>query len=460
MVVRSEQSSDRTVSDLKFVEWFHQTSPYINQHRGKTFVLAFGGEVTESEQFEHIVHDIALLNGLGIRLIIVHGIRPQIEARLEQAGQQTEYHLGRRVTTMDLLPAVIDAAGASRVVIEAALSMGLANSPMSGAGIRVHSGNLITAKPLGVIDGVDYSHTGEVRKIDRLSIAQQLAYGNIVLISPLGYSLTGEVFNLCYEEVAAEVAVSIQADKLLFLSSKEGLELDNRVRREVVPSEMFASSVIQGHDERPQLNSTIAKENASISAILSAAGGACQRGVGRVHVLSYQRVGALLLELFTRDGVGTMISMERYETVRYACIDDVGGVVDLIRPLEEQGLLVRRSRERLEQEIQQFTVIVRDGVIVAAAALYPDEESGYGELACFVVSDQYRGQQKGEKLLTSIERRARGLGLKQLFVLTTRTAHWFVEHGFKQAAVEQLPVARQNTYNMQRRSKVFVKALI
>lgn len=432
----------------EFVQWFRDTSPYINQHRGKTFVITFGGEAVESKEFEQIVHDIALLNSLGIRLVIVHGIRPQIDQRLKQgnlaAAPPSQFHLGRRVTTLDILPAVIEAAGATRVAIEAALSMGLANSPMHEARIRLHSGNLITAKPLGVIEGVDYNHTGVVRKVDHLSIAQQLAYGNIVLISPLGYSPTGEVFNLCYESVAAEVAVSVRADKLIYLTGQEGVMQKGEVLREVSPV---------------PLTQDAAKENGKIERVLESSIMACQQGIARVHLVGFQRPGAMLLELFTRDGVGTMLAVDEYEVVRYATIDDVAGIIELIRPLEQGGVLVRRSRERLEQEVQQFTVIVRDGAIVAAGALFPDRETGYAELACFVVCEQYRSQRKGDKLLANIEQRAKGLGMNKLFVLTTQTAHWFIEHGFVESSVDSLPIERQSAYNYQRRSKVFVKSL-
>lgn len=452
-----KDSQDKDGFNVQFVQWFRDASPYIHQHRGKSFVIAFGGEAIEAPEFEQIIQDIALLKSLGIRLVIVHGVRPQIDKRIDSLnGEKPKFHLGKRVTTLAVLQSVIEAAGATRMMIEAALSMGLANSPMHGAGIRVHSGNLITAKPLGIIDGVDFNHTGMVRKVDQISIAQQLATGNIVLLSPLGYSPTGEVFNLNYEEVASEVACAINADKLIYLTEQEGILNQGQVVREITTG--FPEVC-----ERP--------ENAGLRSIYQAATCACKSGVNRIHLLGFTRIGAMLLELFTRDGIGTMLTQDEYEVIRHAEIDDVAGIITLIRPLEEQGVLVRRSRERLEQEIQQFTVIVRDGTIVGAAALFPvnhetvgaDKPSGdtkkYAELGCLVVHEAYQSRLNGKKLLDSIELRAKGLGINRLFVLTTQTAHWFVERGFIEQAVDSLPFERQQTYNFQRLSKVFVKSI-
>ena len=439
---------DPSLDQLTFVRWFRDSSPYINAFRGRTFVVAFGGEVIAEEQFASLVHDIALLTSLGVRLVLAHGARPQIEQRLNERGVEMQYVNGLRVTDGAALACVKEAAGTVRVEIEALLSMGLANSPMAGADIRVASGNFVTAQPLGVRDGTDYLHTGEVRRIDSEGIHRQLRDGALVLLSPIGYSPTGEVFNLSSEDVATATAIQLKADKLIYLIDGNGLQLDDgTLVRELNLNE--AQSYLE---EKEELSEAISKS--LFSAIY-----ACSNGVARAHLVNRHVNGSLLMELFTRDGIGTLISGETYEDIRQATIKDVGGILELIAPLEQEGVLVRRERERLEMEIDYFTVVERDGMAIACAALYPFSEDGFGELACMAVHKDYRNQGRGDDLLEYIERQAKGLGIDKLFVLTTRTAHWFQERGFKAANLKDLPVARQELYNYQRRSKVFIKTL-
>jgi len=439
-----------------FVNWFRHSSPYIHAHRGKTFVLTLGGEAIDEAHLPSIVNDIALLNSLGVRLVLVHGARPQIDARTAEAGLSTRLHHDQRVTDSETLRCVIEAVGRVRTEIEAKLSMGLANTPMHGARIRVCSGNFVTARPLGVLDGVDMGHTGELRRVDQQAIRRQLDLNNIVLIPNLGYSPTGEIFNLPVEEVAVGTAVALQADKLILFGRQEGIrDSSGELRSELLAEtarrlvHLYESSVAS----EPQAPWT---ETASL---LRAAAEACDRGVPRCHLVSHAQDGSLLIELFTRDGTGTMVSKESYEQVRQANIEDVGGILELIAPLEEKGILVRRSRERLEAEIDRFHLVVRDGAIIGCAALYPFSEEQMGELACVAINKDYRGGARGDLLLKHIEQAARDQGLNTLFVLTTRTAHWFLERGFRSASLDALPRQRKQLYNFQRNSKVFVKPL-
>ena len=431
-----------------FVQWFRQASPYINAHRGKTFVVLISGEAVEADSFSSLIHDLALLHSLGIRLVLAHGARPQVEERLHEAGRQLRYVNGLRLTEGDDLRYVKQAVGRVRIRIEARLSLGIANSPMHGARLRVASGNLITARPLGVRAGIDYGFTGEVRRIDDRAIRLWLDQDAIVLLSPLGYSPTGEIFNLSAEDVATATAIALRADKLLILS--EGRELRDpaeQLIRELSPSDaerLFAQSPALAEDHARYLRQALR---------------ACQAGVRRVHLLSRRRNGALLLELFSRDGVGTMLTADIYEGLRPATIDDVGGMLELIQPLEEDGTLVRRSRERLEMEIDRFNLLERDGAIIGCAALYPFPAERLGELACVAVQPAYRSRGRADALLHCIERQARTQGLERLFVLTTRAAHWFRERGFEPAEVADLPVQKQALYNWRRRSKVFIKIL-
>lgn len=441
-------SHPATARSSDFVQWFRSAAPYIYAFRGRTFVVAFGGEVVEDGRFVDLVHDFNLLNSLGVRLVLVHGARPQIEARLRERGASIRYANGLRVTDRAALACVKEAAGSVRVEIEALLSMGLANSPMAGAQIRVASGNFVTAKPMGVRDGVDLEHTGEVRKIDAGAIRRRLDQGEIVLLSPLGYSPTGETFNLTLEEVATRAAVALGADKLLFLMDAPGIaDAGGELLKELtaLDAEQWLRSATQPAED--------------VGLYLPCAVRACRNGVSRVHLVSRHLDGALLLELFTHGGVGTMITKDPVEILRQAIIDDVGGILALIEPLEQEGVLVRRSRELLEMEIDRFAVLEHDGVIIGCAALYPFPGEEAAELACLAIREGYRSAGRGEALLRHMERQARQRGIGQLFVLTTRTAHWFVERGFAEAGVERLPKAKQGLYNYQRRSKVFIKTV-
>ncbi len=432
----------------QFVDSFRHSAPYIHAHRGRTFVLVFGGEAVEDALFPGLIHDIALLHSLGIQLVLVHGARPQIERKLSAGGIEMEYARGLRITDDAALVYVKEAAGSVRVEIEALLSMGLANTPMSGARIGVSSGNFVTARPLGVRDGIDYCHTGEVRRVDAPAIRQHLTDRRIVLLSPLGYSPTGEVFNLSAEEVATATAIELQADKLVLLNEGEKLR-DGRRRLMAQLTINEAQALLDG---RRQLSETMRRQ-------LHSAIQACRGSVRRVHLLDRQQDGALLLELFTRDGLGSLITADPFEGLRDATIDDVGGVLELIKPLEQQGVLVRRSRELLEMEIGHFLVIERDGTIIACAALYPGDKRTQAELACLAVHDDYRNEGRGDALLQAVEHRAARNGIKQLVVLTTHTAHWFRERGFLPGDVSHLPARKKALYNYQRNSKVFYKAL-
>ncbi|MBD3658109.1 MULTISPECIES: amino-acid N-acetyltransferase [Marinobacter] len=435
---------------MKSNDWVHSfrhSSPYINAHRGRTVVLTIGGDAIAGDNLINIIHDITLLSSLGVRLVVAFGARPQIQARLDSAGQSSSFHRGLRVTREHQLPLVLEAIGGLRSYLESQLSMGLVNSPMHNARIRVSSGNYVAARPVGVLDGVDFGYTGRVRRVDVTGIEKLLELGHIVLLPPLGYSPTGDAFNLSYEDVGSQVAAALQAEKLIIFTGHQGVldEQDGLIRELTVrqASERLAANQVSGHD----------------ADLLRAACDACVKGVRRAHIISYNTDGALLEELFTRDGSGTLVSGDHYEQIRQARVEDIGGIVELIQPLEEQGILVRRSRELLETEIDRFVVAERDGTIVGCAALYHYPQEQAGELSCFAVNPSYRRAGRGDDILAMVEKLARGQGIERLFVLTTQTEHWFRERGFQLAPVESLPGPKLASYNTQRNSKVFVKAL-
>jgi len=433
--------------DKDFVRWFRASAPYIHAHRGRVFVIQLGGEAVLDEHFAGLVHDVALLVSLGVKVVVVHGNRPQLEERLAHRGIETRIVSGVRVTTAAALPAAIDAAGAVRTQIEALLSMGLTNSPMAGARIRVGSGNFVTARPIGVRDGVDFAHSGEVRRVDADAIRDRLHGGAVVLVSPLGYSPTGEVFNLRAEDVATEIAIELKAHKLLLLAEAAPAQEGGEPIRQMTLAQ--ARALLQD-------SGATASE---ATQPLRHAVHACRNGVRRCHLLDHGVEGVLLIELFTRDGIGTLVSADPYDSTRRATVDDVGGIIELIAPLEAKGALMRRSREKLETEIGHFFVVERDGAIIACAAGYPFAEEQVAELACLAVDDAYRNEGRGDLLLAAVENDARSQGAARLFVLTTQAVHWFKEHGFEEAALEDLPVARQRLYNYERGSKVLIKRL-
>jgi amino-acid N-acetyltransferase len=432
----------------RFIDWFQSVAPYIHAFRGKTFVIAFGGDAVADGRFLDLTHDLNLLAALGVRLVLVHGARPQIEAKLKAARRRSRFHKGLRITDDLALAIAKEASGRLRVEIEAALSMGLPNSPMAGADIRVASGNFITAKPIGVLDGVDFMHTGEVRRVDAAAIQKRLDDNELVLLSPLGYSPTGEVFNLGLEDVAASTAIALKAEKLIYLmdavgvTGRRGELLRNLTVRQA--QGLLARSEPAAGDAQLYLPHAVR---------------ACEHGVKRAHLVSGHIDDGLLLELFTHKGVGTMLTPDPIETLRQARIEDIGGILRLIEPLEAEGILVKRGRDRLEREIARFLVLEHDKLLVGCAALYPFPDERAGELACLVVHPDFRDQGAGERLLTEIEGRARRAKLKRLFVLTTRAEHWFVERGFDEVGIDTLPRQKRSLYNYQRRSVVLVKRL-
>ncbi|HAX4191901.1 TPA: amino-acid N-acetyltransferase [Escherichia coli] len=435
----------------ELVEGFRHSVPYINTHRGKTFVIMLGGEAIEHENFSSIVNDIGLLHSLGIRLVVVYGARPQIDANLATHHHEPLYHKNIRVTDAKTLELVKQAAGTLQLDITARLSMSLNNTPLQGAHINVVSGNFIIAQPLGVDDGVDYCHSGRIRRIDEDAIHRQLDSGAIVLMGPVAVSVTGESFNLTSEEIATQLAIKLKAEKMIGFCSSQGVTNDDGdIVSELLPNE--AQARVEAQEEKGDYNSGTVR-------FLRGAVKACRSGVRRCHLISYQEDGALLQELFSRDGIGTQIVMESAEQIRRATINDIGGILELIRPLEQQGILVRRSREQLEMEIDKFTIIQRDNTTIACAALYPFPEEKIGEMACVAVHPDYRSSSRGEVLLERIAAQAKQSGLSKLFVLTTRSIHWFQERGFTPVDIDLLPESKKQLYNYQRKSKVLMADL-
>jgi len=431
----------------EFVHWLRSVAPYVHAFRRKTFVVAFPGELVSAGALPVLAHDLSLLAALDINVVIVHGSRPQVAEQLALRNVEGRFHNGVRITDTAAMECAKEAAGELRLDIEAAFSQGLPNTPMAHSAIRIISGNFVTARPLGVIDGVDHELTGIVRRIAADTITGILDTDSLVLLSPLGFSPTGEIFNLTMEDVAVSAAIELHADKLIFITEtpmmfdQAGVEI-----RE-----------LSSHQAEAVLQAGFLPSDAAF--YLRHCIRATHSGVDRAHIVPFAMDGSALLELFTHDGVGTMISHENLESLRQATIEDVGGILKLIEPLEADGTLVKRGRELIEREIGNFSVIDHDGVIFGCAALYGFPQEKMAEMACLTVNPDVQAQGDGERILKHMENRARAAGYNKLFVLTTRTAHWFLKRGFVNATVDALPKDRQRLYNWQRKSLVLIKNL-
>jgi amino-acid N-acetyltransferase len=438
-----------------FVPWFRAVAPYIHAYKGKTFVVGLVGEAIAAGRLTAFVQDLAILHAMGIRIVLVHGFRPQVTEQLRLKGHPERFSHGIRITDEVALDCAQEAAGQLRFEIEAAFSQGLPNTPMANATVRVVSGNFLTARPVGIVDGVDFVHSGLVRKVDAKAIRSAIDAGAVVLLSPFGFSPTGEAFNLTMEEVATSTAIALQADKLLFLTEVPG------VRENPADPESGIDTELALADAERLLASMPAPTHPSdVAFYLQHCVKACRGGVERSHILPFASDGALLMEVYTHDGIGTMVVDEKLESLREATSDDVAGILQLIEPFERDGTLVRRERTEIERDIAYYSIIEHDGVIFGCAALYPYTESRTGEMAALTVSPLSQGQGDGERILKRIEQRARAIGLTSIFVLTTRTMHWFIKRGFQPVDPDWLPEARKRKYNWDRRSQVLVKPLV
>ena len=446
------------VFDFTFVPWFRSVAPYIHMHRGKTFVVGIAGEAIAAGKLQHLAQDLALIQSMGVKIVLVHGFRPQVNEQLVAKGHAAKYSHGMRITDEVALDCAQEAAGQLRYEIEAAFSQGLPNTPMAGSTVRVLSGNFITARPVGIVDGVDFQHSGLVRKVDIAGITRTLDMGAMVLISPFGFSPTGEAFNLTMEEVATSVATALQADKLIFVTEIHGIRIhptepaseDNPVDTELP---LAAAELLLAQLPDPM-------QPTDTAFYLQHCVRACKAGVERSHIIPFSVDGSLLLEIYVHDGIGTMVVDEKLEELREATSDDVGGILQLIEPFERDGTLVKRGRTEIERDIGNYTIIEHDGVIFACAALYPYPEAKTAEMAALTVSPDSQGQGDGEKILKRIEQRAKAMGVESIFVLTTRTMHWFLKRGFQNVDPDWLPEARKRKYSWDRKSQVLVKKLV
>ena len=446
-----------SVFNFTFVPWFRSVAPYIHKFRNQTFVVGIAGEAIAAGKLQHLAQDLALIQSMGVKVVLVHGFRPQVNEQLAAKGHTPRYSHGMRITDSVSLDCAQEAAGQLRYEIEAAFSQGLPNTPMAGSTVRVLSGNFLTARPVGIVDGVDFQHSGLVRKVDVAGITRTLDFGAMVLLSPIGFSPTGEAFNLTMEEVATSVAIALKADKLIFVTEVAGILANPRAPES--DENQIDTELPLAEAEKLLADLPAANQPTDTAFYLQHCVKACKGGVERSHIIPFAVDGSILLEVYVHDGIGTMVVDEKLESLREATVDDVGGILQLIEPFEKDGTLVTRSRTEIERDVGCYTVIEHDGVIFACAALYAYPESKTAEMAALTVSPEVQNQGDGERVLKRIEQRARAAKLDSIFVLTTRTTHWFLKRGFVRMDPDWLPEGRKRKYNWDRKSLVLVKKI-
>jgi len=476
-VLPSTVESNRAKEDrLTGYRVFRAMAPYIAVHYGHTVVIHVPGEVLESGNADQVMHDILLLKTLGIKPILVAGCRPQIRKKLEQVGKKSLFVQGNRVCDGETLYHCQSVAGHVRLNIESLLTRGLMNSPTGVGSVQVTSGNFVRAIAFGVRGGIDFLHTGVVKKVAARRIQELLDQGDVVVLSHLGVSQSGTIYHCRSEDVAVQAAIDLKANKLVFLHNGESL-VDMRKEGGAIvhnlPLNVAKSFTTRLAEELGQSGQEYVSHSSDVDPkrewklqfldYMQGAIRAVSKGVHRAHLVSRHIEGSIISELCTRDGIGLLISQDLYDGVRTATIHDVPAIKSLLEPLEKANILITRPPKLIEKEVDKFIVFEREGMILACCHLkhFPDPKYGNGaaEMSSVAVSAALHGEGIGNALLSYCLRRAFSQNIKHLFVLTTHTQGWFIDRGFKEVTPDHLPPDKLKTYDYSRNSKVFFKTI-
>jgi amino-acid N-acetyltransferase len=440
-----------TSSQSSFVENLRLSAKYISQFNQKVFVIGISGHVFNDGQFENIAKDINLLHSLNIKVILVYGARPQVEAILVKNKIPIRLVQNMRVTSKSALSHIIEVNGAMRVKIEATLST---IKPFT-EGMQLSSGNFLTAMPAGVIDGIDMEATGRVRNIDINAIENKLNHHEIVIVSPIGYSPIGQIFNLSYEQTAANIAAAIGADKLIYYVDANGILNE---RGELIPelTSEKAHKLISHIEEK---TSPEAAQNLSYDDfnILKSSLFAIKNKIKKVHLINRHIDGSLIEELFTEKGSGTIFTEFALENFRKATEGDIKDIYRILSLFEKKKILVKRDLPQIKNSIEHFYILEHDKKFVGCVSLNPYKEGL--ELASFAIDKNYQKLGFGKKLLKFCELEALKLKYNEVFILTTQSEHWFAENGFREKSKDLMPALRKKTYQSKRNSKYLTKKL-
>ncbi len=414
---------------------------YVPQFREKTFILAVDGGIVAEENFANILLDIAVLRSLNIRAVLVHGAAEQIKALAEKQGVHASDFDGTGITDAATLQLALEAA--NRITHE--ILQGL-----SANDLRAACTNAVVAHPLGIIHGVDQLLTGKVERIDIELLQSLLNQGIVPVIPPLGFDGDGKTYRINSDSIAVAAAESLKAAKLIFITSQDGLRYNDQLIRHMLVSDLLKL-----------VHSAPAGFSPEMVSKARHAAAACNAGVPRVHIVDGREDEALLAEVFSNEGIGTLIYANEYEQLRPARKKDIRAIQLLTRKAVEAEELVRRTRTDIEKNLADYYIFEIDRNPVACVALhvYPDQKTG--ELASLYVDPAQENQGIGRKLIQFVETRAREMGLTDLIALSTQTFTYFQSKGgFSEGTPDDLPPARREKYDQSgRNSKVLVKKL-
>ena len=429
------------------VQTIREVFHYLHQFKGKCFVIKIDCDIIDNPQFPLLIRDVVKLREAGIRIVLVPGAKERIDEVLSDYGIKYEWIDGMRVTGPDAIPFVEMAAFdvANRIM-----------TSLSAYECPAVIGNWVRARGVGVVDGTDYQHTGYAERILTKELLKILDDGFIPILPCVGWSSIGRPYNLLSDDLAVVTASRLGADKLFFITSRPAfMAADYKLPAGAVVattgrisnlSLLDVQQFFQDNEQGPEL------------ALLDKARRACEAGVSRVHILDGCSDGVLLREVFSNLGSGTMVYSNQYSGIRSMRYDEVGDVLRVMKPFVDKNILLPRTEAMIEDALNDFIVFEIDGAVHASCALHVYPE-GFGEIAAVAVDSAYSHLGVGPKMIEFLCERAKKMGLKKVFVLTTRTADWFLGMGFEEGVVSDLPEKKRTAYNYSRNSQIFIKTI-